>query len=559
MADLDFTGDGVDANPIDINDATFDGGKTSGYSLTIKSSTTTGLLIIDGGTIQNVTINTQSTYSSNEGVLINYDSGSAQYGTITNIYVDGISSTYPSISTGGGGITCRNFGSASNTSNISECEVIIGNLSGSYNNTCGGITGHRNSKYVISDCKVSTSNSPMTGTYYGGIAGGDPQNGVTISDCWTNVPIGNTRGGGIIQGMEASGTPYGDITIERCISTGDLISSGTTNGGIVAHITGNGTYLIQNCYYTGSSTASGSGNNIGGIIGFSNVTGSSLNITNCYAMGTKNTSGGGMIYGYGTPTTVTLTGCLIRTDESFGRGVSNDSESQQHTDGGNNEARFNPADNSTWPALGTGWSTSIWSPGASDGEYPILQPFTESPWNMSSYNGTPALSGNGGAGGDPHIVPIYGEKYDLPTDENTYLLLDTKDKDNKLIIKGKCIMKGDESFFKYIKIIDDKETTIVDCKDLRCKKFTNYDDLNNGILPNAPVPRKYKYQRGRKAFSWKRNKLLKTSFIEIDKPDLGVNISIYSRQATVNLKGPNKLLDKSTGALVREYIEIVDF
>jgi len=116
----------------------------------------------------------------------------------------------------------------------------------------------------------------------------------------------------------------------------------------------------------------------------------------------------------------------------------------------------------------------------------------------------------GGGGGDPHIEPLIGVNYDLPHNDNSYILFATKD--NSLVVKAKCWYLPEKyitrivdkyeknnyfaralrykealeegTFFKYIKFRFKQHIFIIDMDDLKIKKYTSPDDLDDYILPD---------------------------------------------------------------------------
>jgi len=145
----------------------------------------------------------------------------------------------------------------------------------------------------------------------------------------------------------------------------------------------------------------------------------------------------------------------------------------------------------------------------SNGIYPT-NGFRNFPWGGTYKNSLtdpkfPHLIGEVSGYDDPHINPLYGPSYDLPHDENTYLLLEG----GGILIKGKTwfvpienalehlknIVKNigdhkeiirrinDTTYFKYVKIEYKDQTCIIDMEDLSEVVYTNEVDLNENNLP----------------------------------------------------------------------------
>ena len=108
-----------------------------------------------------------------------------------------------------------------------------------------------------------------------------------------------------------------------------------------------------------------------------------------------------------------------------------------------------------------------------------------------------STNGSGGssssASGDPIISPLYGHPYQLPCDNNCYLLFDNQDKDQRLVINAQTwILPESErilvqkyaddkwgrecdilSYIKYIGVYWNKEWTIYDIDNLSIVSGTN--------------------------------------------------------------------------------------
>lgn len=95
--------------------------------------------------------------------------------------------------------------------------------------------------------------------------------------------------------------------------------------------------------------------------------------------------------------------------------------------------------------------------------------------------------------GDPHIIPVTGNKiYNLPHNNVSYLLFDNNS-DDRLRVKALLnkpkefnfikTKRHNTTYFKYIKFEFNNNEFIVDMDTLKLKEFTNADDLMNFKLP----------------------------------------------------------------------------
>jgi hypothetical protein len=140
------------------------------------------------------------------------------------------------------------------------------------NQTVGGVVGSGTNSSTISNC-YSEGKVTGSGDYTGGIAG---QNSIssTIQNCYSKGDVeGGNRAGGI------AGTNQSGGTINNCYSTSNVSGSGDNIGGIVGY----NSETIQYCYSTGNVTGN---TNVGGI------TGNNFYMTrNCVALNKEITGG----------------------------------------------------------------------------------------------------------------------------------------------------------------------------------------------------------------------------------------------------------------------------
>lgn len=202
------------------------------------------------------------------------------------------------------GLFGRNDGEISNLT-LSDIDVTA-------DNSVGGIAGI--SYGNISGCHITSGT--VTGNYAGGLVGYALNN--TIDSCSSAATISAT--GAQVGGLVGS---CAGTTVSNSHATGAVTSAYTAAGGLIGFITNNSN--INNCYATGavSSTVynartggligmaeastisssyatgavSGTGQEVGGLIGFAGHSTIATLITNCYATGSVSAKGyvGGLI------------------------------------------------------------------------------------------------------------------------------------------------------------------------------------------------------------------------------------------------------------------------
>ena len=128
---------------------------------------------------------------------------------------------------------------------------------------------------------------------------------------------------------------------------------------------------------------------------------------------------------------------------------------------------------------------------------------------------TPTTSGNTSVGGDPHVKPIFGSVYSIPSQTDVFRLFDNRDNSEKIIVNGKMwilppnLIKEKHfpentafnrlknisinkllknfTFIKYVSIlyitIDTNESIIIDMDSMNLCQYTNDEDVNNHCLP----------------------------------------------------------------------------
>lgn len=216
-------------------------------------------------------------------------------GTMSQNYSGGITAAYTGYS--GGKVTIIN---CTNSSTVSR-------------NGCGGICG-ANGAYAGGTVKIiNCSNSgEITGLDAGGIVGSEFK-GDIIDKCYNTGKISGLECGGIIGGVLGSGVEK-TIKITNSYSTGNI--TGSKCGGICGAWTGynNGgnvsTVQIVNCYSLGT-VASSCGGIIGGgsSVSVSQVASKSI-IKNCYSYGTIADANSGIV-AFSYPYNITVENCYV--------------------------------------------------------------------------------------------------------------------------------------------------------------------------------------------------------------------------------------------------------
>ena len=160
---------------------------------------------------------------------------------------------------------------------------------------------------------IGSDSNEYTGTFDG--------NGKTISGLYIDSSdndqglFGYVGTRGTVQNLTVSGSVKGDDyvggvvgdnrgSVEDCDFTGSV--SGNSYVGGVVGVVGDSSGSVKNCYNTGavSSLDSGSGNSVGGVVGYNDIGGS---VTNCYNTGSVNGSieAGGVVGSNSLSATVT--------------------------------------------------------------------------------------------------------------------------------------------------------------------------------------------------------------------------------------------------------------
>jgi len=252
-----------------------------------------------GGTVQDcyATGDVESRDYGYAGGVVGYNDG----GTVQDCYASGnVSGTGDYV----GGVVGRNSGEVHNshaTGSVSgtgdDVGGVVGYNGGTVQNShatgdvegrgyVGGVVGN-NWDGEMHNC-YATGSVSGTGNYVGGVVGNNWDG--EVYNCYATGSVSGTGDyvGGVVgfnrgdtmQVQDKSGT------VQGCYATGDV--EGRDNvGGVVGWLSGK----LHNSYATGS--VSGSGNNVGGVVGF-NV---NSRMQNCYATGdvTGNRNVGGVV------------------------------------------------------------------------------------------------------------------------------------------------------------------------------------------------------------------------------------------------------------------------
>lgn len=228
-----------------------------------------------------------------------------------------VNSSYLSVAAqdrGVGAIT----GMLSNNATVKKCAAGVGVsivASGASNQGVGGITGTSTdtTKGLISHCTnratVTVANNASGKLAIGGITGYLP-GGYVVEDCenYGNVQASGTYAanfpqavGGIVGRILTGSVP---ATVQRCSSAAGVTVKGPGyTGGIVGSASGG---TVKDCYALSNVTE---GEGVGGVIGW--MLASNVAVSNCYAAGKVNTSGG-MVAGGGSGS---VTNCYGMTQD----------------------------------------------------------------------------------------------------------------------------------------------------------------------------------------------------------------------------------------------------
>ena len=223
----------------------------------------TGTFDGNGKTISGLYINSSS--DNYQGLFGYLSTDGDNTGTVKDLTVSGNVSGYWYV----GGVVGYNNGGT-----VTGC-IFSGSGEVSGSEDVGGVVG-RNDGSVI-NCYNTGSVTGVTGStdYVGGVVG--YTNGGTVENCYNTVTVsGSDHVGGVVGGNDSG-------TVKNCYNTGTGTVTGTVDfvGGVVGQNFGG---TVENCYNTGavSGPDSGSGNSVGGVVGY-NYHGAS--VENCYNTG----------------------------------------------------------------------------------------------------------------------------------------------------------------------------------------------------------------------------------------------------------------------------------
>lgn len=125
------------------------------------------------------------------------------------------------------------------------------------------------------------------------------------------------------------------------------------------------------------------------------------------------------------------------------------------------------------------------------------------------------ISETAGGGGDPWINCLDSSHYKLPVNDNIYCLIDTLDKEDRLVINAKChIRKNNCSYFRYIYVYYNGDEMIVRLPTLHMIKVNqnNFDELvkKQNLAPNRRRRYKGNFIEEVKSNSKERKWIIKT-------------------------------------------------
>ena len=219
---------------------------------------------------------------------------------------------------------------------VTNCEISLAVQAAQiYRLTFGGITGGgaaaaaTNGKVTfIDNCTVhldvvvdSTTNTNGDEFRSGGILGYSSSNGkYTISDCVVDGTVDVTGGGAMNFGGIACVMQLADQKISGCVSSIDFSAAGKSYGigGIVAVTGGAKTFNVSDCLWNGKMSISAElFDGTGGIWGYAANANAILNISNCVAAGTFESTGassylrrcGGIVGSMNAALTANITNC----------------------------------------------------------------------------------------------------------------------------------------------------------------------------------------------------------------------------------------------------------
>lgn len=301
---------------------------------------------------------------------------------------------------------------------------------------------------------------------------------LTINGCYSTGAISESFSGGIIGQSAGYG---GTVDITNCYSTGSI--TGLGSGGIAGRFFANaGTGTITNCYSTGEINLYSSSNSAGGIVGTSvSYSSGSTTILNCYSSGDL-TAGGGICGNIDLATSsVTITNCYSKG--ATGTGLAD----TEYVGSGTNSGTATIT-NSGYESGGT-WAAVLGTNLLNDSSYDnsvsnlpfLLTHFQGEPWNTSEY--TSAGDTNiGYAAGDPHIMTIFGNKYDLITKGYfTYFDNHSQNPEERIIITAKA---GKFQFARWTEM-EYIQTIFIQYGHKTCTLSTGFRGIPATILDNT--------------------------------------------------------------------------
>ena len=160
-----------------------------------------------------------------------------------------------------------------NNGSVEDCDF-TGSVSGSY---VGGVVGV-NGGNVINCTNTGTVTGTRTDDYVSDVGGVVGYNHSSVTNCYNTGTVtgpesgNNNRVGGVVGRNDGS--------VKNCYNTGTVTGSGNSVGGVVGYNSGSST--VENCTNTGevSGPNSGSDSNVGGVVGQNSGT-----VKNCYNTG----------------------------------------------------------------------------------------------------------------------------------------------------------------------------------------------------------------------------------------------------------------------------------
>lgn len=356
---------------INLTSATLNG---NGYKITFSGGRTKGLFQVSGATIKDLTIDGNSTtIGANESFFLAYNTGVRdQYATFTNCVVqNGQMNNYC-----GGYLARFSTQNSTNTTTFTNCQANNLTLGSRF---CGGFCAEYSSNITLTSCSANITMGSATEA--GGFIAHNLNGTNLITDC--NATIDQINGGAC--GGLISRIGGGTTTINRsyCNVTSGVNTaySAILAGGMTTSVDNGTTLNITDSYAIGDLT-----NYSGALVGYHTYNGTvgepnTVNVTRCYHVGNygANTRS---ICGWYTDTNrpFNVTDCVVgSTDFNRGGGAINLVRVDTSLESINAQNLPNGTDlgQSNVNGFADNWSNLIWTEGTNPGDFPTLKALNE--------------------------------------------------------------------------------------------------------------------------------------------------------------------------------------